>query len=237
MHQWKNALKQSFTAPTPLRKSAFLHELPRPKMPTHQFLFSQISYIGKWSWCISILVFSFSIFIAAYLPGDIVWILSAFTPFLALTLISETGRSEVYKMVELEMVTAFSHKSILLARLGILGVSHLILLCILIPIGIMNSLYSPIATGLYIMTPFLLTTFIGLRLERTLRGHEAMYAYLGITAFVSLAVLISHFNFPNLFDESYTPYWTIGTVLLCLGIENQYLSIINRTEAFTWNSL
>ncbi len=51
-----------------------------------------------------------------------VWIVSAFTPFLALLLIAESTKSAIYGMNELEMSARFSLKSVVLARLIILGV-------------------------------------------------------------------------------------------------------------------
>ena len=64
----------------------------------------------------------------SFLERNILWVVSALIPFAALTAITENIRSEVYLMAEFEMTVCFSLKSVLLARMAILGIVHLILM-------------------------------------------------------------------------------------------------------------
>lgn len=132
----RQELKNVFDAPQPLHKRAFLRTLEQPKISILAFVLTQLGYIRRWVWIISALVFVLSAAGAAGLPSDTVWVASALMPLLALTVVSESGRSQNYEMAELEMATRFSLRSVVLARLGILGMENLIVLGLLLPVGI-----------------------------------------------------------------------------------------------------
>ena len=230
MNKWKDELKQAFDAPQPLRKRDFLRHLDLPGMPVYEFMFTQISYIRKWVWCVSTLIFVVSILGFAFLPGTVLWLISGLTPLLALTIISESGRSELYKMVELEMATRFSLRSVTFARLAILGLMNLLLLGVLLPIGLWNDTVAPFAAALYIITPFLLTTFIGLYIVRKFRGQEAMYAYVGTSVGISISLFLSHNIIPFIYQEQYLTVWMITALTLLFGNGKQCIAMIKKTE-------
>lgn len=129
----RQELKNVFDAPQPLHKRAFLRALEQPKISIFAFVLTQLGYIRRWVWIVSALVFVLSAAGAAGLPSDTVWVASALMPLLALTVVSESGRSQNYEMAELEMATRFSLRSVVLARLGILGMENLIVLVLLLP--------------------------------------------------------------------------------------------------------
>lgn len=235
MNQWKNELKKAFEAPAPLKKRRFLRRVSMPRMRVPEFLRTQIRYIPRWIWCFCAIIFIASAAVSALLPSASVWIVSAFTPLLALTIISESGRSECYEMAELEMATRFSLKSVTLARMGILGLNGLILLCLLIPVGLWNNGLSLAAGGLYIVTPFLLTTFTGLSVVRKYRGHKTMYACMGVSVCVSFLALFARVTFPGIYQESYLLWWAAAAFWLCVKTGKQYLEIIKQTEELAWN--
>lgn len=235
MDHWKDEIKQAFAAPPPCRKSDFLRRLDPPRISVYGFLFSQIGYIRKWVWGVSVSVFLVSVLGLAFLPADVLWLVSGLTPLLALTAISESGRSQCYEMTELEMATRFSLRSVVLARLGILGAADLILLGLLLPVGLWNNSLSPFAAGLYIVTPFLLTALVGLHIVRKFPGREAMYACTGTTLCISFSVFLSHSSIPLIYQESYLVWWALGALALCVGTGKQYIAMIKRTEEFAWN--
>ena len=62
---------------------------------------------------------------------NVLWITAALLPFVALLAVTEGTRSAVYGMEELELATRFSLKSVLLARLCLVGSLHAaLLLCL-----------------------------------------------------------------------------------------------------------
>lgn len=224
----KKELNCFFKAPPPLRKREFLQTLEQPQMSLPEFMFSQLGYIRKWVWGVSVLVFAASIIGAAMFSVDMLWGISALTPLLALTILSESGRSETYGMAELEMATRFSLRSVILARLGILGIENLLLFCMLLPVSIWNNMLSPIQAGIYILTPFMLTTLLGLLIVRTIRGREAIHLCMGMTACISFSIFFLHTAVPQLYHEQQLIWWAAVLALLCIGTAKQYYEMIKR---------
>lgn len=52
----KKQIAKAFDAPTPGRKVQFIHSLPRPHISTKTFICSQIPFIKKSVWLMSILI-------------------------------------------------------------------------------------------------------------------------------------------------------------------------------------
>lgn len=229
----KEELSYAFEAPKPLRKKEFLNELPKPGISMYEFIISQVGYIRSWIWYVSVLVFGLSLAGAVLLPANILWPISAFTPLLALTIVTECGRSESYEMAELEIATRFSLKSVMIARLGILGVENLVFLFLMIPVEIWKHEFSPIRMGLYILTPYLLTTFIGLYIVRKFRGLEATWICAGTAGIVSFFLFFFQHSYPQIYQNEKITWWVVAVLLLCVGTAKQTRQIINRTEELT----
>ena len=226
-------LSYAFEAPESLRKKEFLKVLPMPRISMYGFIISQIGYIRSWIWYVSTLIFGLFIVCAALLPTDVLWPISAFTPLLALTVVTECGRSESYEMAELEMATRFSLKSVMMARLGILGIENLMFLFLMIPVGIWKHEFSPVRMGLYILTPYLLTTFTGLYMIRKFRGLEGTLICAGIAGIVSFSLLLFQYSYPQIYQNENLIWWAVTALLLCTGAVKQTWQMINRTEELT----
>lgn len=235
MDKWKDELKQAFDIPQPLGKRDFLRQLDLPGIPVHEFLFSQIAYIRKWVWCVSAMVFIVTLLGFAFLSDTVLWLISGITPLLALTIISESGRSDLYKMAELEMATRFSLRSVIFARLAILGLMDLLILGALLPIGLWSDASTPLAAALYIVTPFLLTVFSGLYIVRKLRGQEALYVCTGTSVGISTFLFLSHNIIPFIYKEQCITAWIIIALILLFGNGRQCISMIKQMEELAWN--
>lgn len=221
----RNKLKRAFEPPAPLNKRDFLRTLEQPGISIFMFVLSQLGYIRRWIWIVSAFVFALSVMGAVWLPADVVWTISALTPLLALTVVSESGRSENYAMAELEMATRFSLKSVLLARLGILGVENLLILGLLLPVGIWRQRLGVIQAGVYVLLPYLVMTYAGLSIVRRFRGREAGYFCAGVTVCISFAVMALRGGIPQLYQPDVLVWWIAcvlvsgaGTVRQCVGI-------------------
>ncbi|MCM1187120.1 MAG: hypothetical protein NC251_10570 [Lachnoclostridium sp.] len=223
-------LKNAFEAPKPLHKKEFLKGLPQPKIGMLTFIFIQIGYIRKWVWVVSAFIFGVSLFGAVLLSKDMLWSIAAFTPLLALAAVSESGRSESYGMAELEMATRFSLRSVLLARLGILGMENLLLMGLLLPLGLWNHLSNPIQAGVYMLVPYLLTTWAGLWIIRQYKNREAVYFCGGIAACVSVSGIFCHMEFPLIYHENYFVWWCLAAVAFMVGIAKQSIGMIKQNE-------
>lgn len=233
--KWKRELRQAFEPPAPIRKKEFIRGLEKPVIGPFAFLMIQVGYLRKWVWLVSAAIFFSSLAGAAVLSEDVLWWISAWTPLLALTLIVESGRSESYAMVELEMATRFSLKSVLLARMGILGTENLLILCLLWSIGSRSSLFGPVQAGLYMLMPFLLTAFTGLSVMRRFRGREAAYLCGGAAFCIGFCAVFLHNNMPQLYGENYLFWWAAAAIALCIGMVKRYYQFIKGMEDFIWN--
>ena len=212
--EWKKELRQVFEPPAPMRKKEFIGGLERPGIGFCGFLMIQAGYIRKRVWIVSALAFFTSLAGAAVFSADMLWWVSAWMPLLALTIVAESGRSENYEM---------------------LGAENLLLLCLLLPVGLCNNLFGPIQAGLYMLTPFLLTAFLGLFILRRFRGREASYLCMGITLVISLMVIFLHGNMPRLYGEERLLWWAVAAAVFGFGTVKQYYQFINRMEDFIWN--
>ena len=232
MTHWKQELHRAFAPPPPTGKRTFLRSR-HARMPLHHVLVSQLCYIRKWVWWAAGALYLTAVIGAWAQIPETLWVISACTPMTALALVSESGRSNAYGMAELEAATRFSLRSVLLARLSLLGVFSLLLLSALVLI-VPNSA-GTLAAGLYISAPYLLTAFLGLCITRRLRGHEGMYACVGITFCISISVLLSHFTAAFLYQSCCIPLWGLCTAALCLGTAQQAAALIGKTEVTLWN--
>lgn len=231
----KDALKDSFEAPMPVKKEEFLRGIQMPPINSFEFVYSQATYIHKWIWVLSVMIFSVALIGAEYLSKNMLWCISSFMPLLALTIITESGRSETFGMTEFELSARFSLKSVVLARLGILGIANLILICMLVPLAIMNSETTILQTGIYLICPYLLTAFLGLWVVRKIHGKETIYLCTGIATSVSFGNMILYQSFPLIFDKHIFIWWIAAFVTLGIGVANQCYQVIKQTEELVWN--
>lgn len=231
----KNALKKSFEAPVPTRKKEFLRSIQNPTISIFEFICTQAAYIRKWVWGISVLIFAAALIGAEYLERDMLWSISAFMPLLALSVLTESGRSEAYGMAEFELSTRFSLKMVVLARLWILGAANLALFCLLVPFVCRNSGASIFQTSVYMACPYLLTTFGGLWAVRKVRGKEATYLCAGIAVGVCAGSLLLHQSFPIVYTEQGFLWWIAALIAFGIGTTNQCFQMVQQTEELAWN--
>ncbi len=229
----RTAILEAFEAPAPCRKEAFLqeHTLPAVSMPA--FLRLQAVYIRKWVWAASFLIFGAALAVSASAVQDTVWFFSALTPLLALTIVTESGRSETYGMAELEMASRFSLKSIVSARILIIGLANLFLLCLLLLLHPCSAIPFP-QTLFYLFCPYLLTAFSGLWICRKIWGKEAIYFCTGIAIFISFLCITLHSIFPAVYGSRSLLWWTVAFFLSGAGFLWEGSMKIRQTEELQW---
>ncbi len=229
--QEKEMLKQMFAAPEPKRKRAFLRTLPRQNVGLWNLLLSQAAYIRKWVWAVSFLLFGSVVVLAQYMKLESIWVLAAVMPFGAFMIILEFARSAAYGMTELEMTSRFSLRTVLLARMSMLGAAQLFGL---IPVAVVLG-EQLLKSGVYILVPYLLTAVLGLIAVRRLTGRESLFVCGGISAFVCALCPISRLYLPKLYGAESFVWWGLATVLLAVVLMKEYGKTMNHLEEFTWN--
>lgn len=189
----KKSLRAAFAAPSTVGKRAFVCSLPRPRLSTAALIRQQLRWLGPRVWAPALLVLPAAVYGAQLFGADTLWILSALTPFLAVTLVIESGRASRCGMAELEIAAAFPLHSILLARMALLGSLHAALLGVLTaaahaaPLpgaGMAGRLPWPRALA-FLLLPYLLTAVLGLALCRRLSG-DAVWPCLGAALAVAV---------------------------------------------------
>lgn len=227
----KEMLQQAFAVSEPKNKRAFLRMLPRQEAGFWTMLLSQAAYIRKWVWAVSFLLFGSVVWLAQYMKLESIWVLSAVMPFGALLLILELGRSITYGMTELEMTSRFSLRTVLLARMSMLGIVQLLGL---IPVATVLGVQL-LKSGVYILVPYLLTAVLGFMAVRRLPGRESMYVCGGISAFVCVLCPVSRLYVPKLYGAEGTFLWMLAAVLLMAVLVKEYGKTMNHLEELTWN--
>ena len=229
--QEKELLQQAFSVPAPKKKRAFLRTLPRQEVGLGTLMLSQAAYIRKWVWAMSLLLFGLVVLMAQYVELDVIWILSAIMPFAALLLVMEFAKSSAYGMTELEMTSRFSLRTILLARMVMLGAVQFFGLLLTVPIAGMTLLKN----GVYLLVPYLLTALLGLVTVRRIHGKEGLFVCGSISAFVCVLAPMSKHFVPMLYAQENRMLWVFAAVLLLAGFVKEYRTSINHLEEFVWN--
>lgn len=224
------ALGGLYPAPDPAGKRAFFRALPVRPVSHAAFLLSQAGYIRKTVWAVSLGLFALALAAGRILPADGLWIGAALTPFAALAAASERSRSALWGMEELELASRFGLKSVVLARMGLVGLAHFALLGLLAALGGGDIL----RRGVYLLVPYLLTDLLCLELSRRIRGKEALYACAGAAVLVAgLAAAI-----PRQWG-AYLPanfrWWLLALIAAAALTGREFLKTIKKTEELSWN--
>lgn len=246
----KEIWEDAFSTPSPQRKTEFLEYLQKENVHRKSmqgqraqsantaktsisigsFILSQIAYIRKRVYLASLLILALAVMATDYAKTDSVWAVAAMMPFIALCMVTESARSETYGMAELEMASRFSIRSIMLARFGTIGLVHMGLLCILIPIVSHSSLLSFIQIGIYLLVPYLAASVLEFAAVRRFRGKEAISVCMSISVMVSLLNTVVKELLAHLFGSKQFAIWLILAVYLTGRTVLEYRKMIYQTE-------
>ncbi len=239
-------LKELYAAPKPQRKDAFLRKLAAKEswrnsngitdsLSYGKFLTGQLKYMRKYNFLISLVLFGIALAGTGSMNRDILWVLSAFVPFLALSAVLEGRKSTRFGMEELELASKFSMKSVLMARLMILGISDALLLGVVLPVMLMSGKKEVLYTGVYILLPYLMAAFWGLYLTRKVRGGEEETLCFLAAALVSLGFLVMRILDVRFFEAAYYWNWAAAVVVLTALTGRECMRLLKETEEYSWN--
>lgn len=231
----KQQLREAFEAPSPEGRDLFLEDCPVPSISTFSLIIAQAGYIRKRIWVFSLCIFVLALYKSHRMERDTLWMLSALAPFVAMTLLSENARSKAYGMAELEMSCRFFRKSILLARMGCLALSHLLLMGLLTPLAYFCSGTSILQTGVYLLVPYLLTLVLGLGIMRRVPDRESLAACACIAVAISCLFLSFRYCFLSVWDPAHWNSWLAIFFLLLLLLLREIRKMIRQMEEPRWN--
>lgn len=227
--RFQKKLAACFTPPPPVGKAAFLARLPQPTLSLGQFVGGQARYIQKQTWLLSLVV------LVPVLWGTDLWITAALLPFLVPLAVSEGAKSTLYGMEELETAYRFSRKSVLLARLCLIGTFHAVLLLALTLLLGGSQGLSLGRTGAYLLAPYLLTAWGSLWLSRRLRGREVLYGATALAVLASGSYSAAVFLADDLFALGALPWWSLAVALLAAALIGEGIAFAKRIKEDTWN--
>lgn len=229
----KLAIQQEFSPPPPEKKEEFLRRLPAGNMGWGAFLLTQAGYLGKGNWILSALVFAAALAGSRWWGKDGLVFLGACMPLLALTLVTESGRSERYGMAEFEQSSRFSLRGVLLARLSILGAVNFLVFCLVLPL--VGAGRGWLERAVYLACPYLLTACLGLEIVRRQRGKEGFYLCILAALGVSMGGLMMFQCCPKLYDPEEFFWWVAALGLLTLGTGKECVIFVKQKEEAAWN--
>lgn len=235
METLEQELQILFLAPEPRKREEFLAGRPWLSMSHGAFVLAQGAYIRKWVWVLSVAVFGILVGTTARWQREALWIAAGMMPFLALIAAQEHMRSAMYNMTELELSTRFSVKSIVLARMGLLGSFHLLLLLLLLPLLVLYGQAGILRTGVYLLVPYLMTTFLSMAWVRRVRGREAPYLCLGIAVLVS-SLQMAGCSVADWYRGKLFPWWLLALALLLAGNVWEYYQAAYRAGSIYENA-
>lgn len=234
----KMAICRAYEAPLPGRKEEFLQKIPQNSMQKsslYEIICSQIGYIHKGAWFSATAIFGAILYFLSQQEPNTVFLCSALTPFLALGVLIESGRSQRYNMAELESATKYSLRSTIFSKMLILGIFDLIVLLLIISLTQLQKRYGLLLTAAYILLPYLLTMWLGLMIERTSFGREIPYSVMGISTLISVLMFISTVTNIIILKPDYGIWWEFGTFILIAEIILSGQKRMDQLEESIWN--
>lgn len=227
----KEQLKKIYEAPKPAGKRAFLREIEPPPLRLGNILWIQCFYLSKWEWILSVILLGGVVAVGSLYREWMFSVILALVPFLAVVSVSESVRSVTWKMSELEMSARFSLKSVVLARLVIVGVGNVVLE-LLIALLVGGNFWENV---LYLLTPYLLTAYGSLILVRTISGKDGIYACAGLGLLVGLAVEFSVMRYRWIYQSRYTALWFAAVSFILYLTIRESKRNIRKMEEIVWN--
>lgn len=239
----KAELIRFYEAPKPLRKQSFLQSVeqnmkqgikqniePAPLNILHIFKV-QLSYISKWTWLASIIFFTGALLTQHFFSEFFIGAILCMIPFLVMVSITESMRSVTYGMEELEQSARFSLKSVILARMGIMGTENMFLLLILAGIA-GGEIWRMV---LYILVPYLTTAYGSFYLVRKIRGREGVYACAALAALMCVFMTGGIYFYQWIFELKYISLWAALAAFFFGMTIKEGRNIIYKMEGILWN--
>ena len=231
----KQALSDAFYAPPPARKAAFLKRHRRRELGRWELITLQVRYIRWWVWLLSLVLSSFILMTVTLSAESTPWYIAALTPFLALLVITENGRAQLYQMDELELACRMSRQSVILARMAALGLFHLVLFGLLTPLLALWSTVEAAQASVYLLTPYLLTAALGMELTRRIRGREGLLACGAVAAAVSVAGPLAVSVRPTLYQAENLIWWEAALAAAMIAAAVEFALNVKNMEELQWN--
>ena len=187
-NEWKDLLNDAFYAPDPKNKEDFLKSIRPREVSTFEMIWEQAAYIRIPVWIFSAMIVIFAVYGSVMGLETTENTITMIMPFTAAIAVIEAKRSGRCGMTEMEMATRFSLRSVVFARMVVLGVVAFIILCVSSPVIAIAFHEGTVLTAVRILIPYLVTMIISLRIERNSIGRKVGYSSLAIAVVVAILI-------------------------------------------------
>lgn len=222
----KEELAKYFEAPEPIHKREFLRGFGAPKMNTGYVIIGQARYVSKGVWCFSLFFFLVALWAALQAEQKYVNVVQCFVPFLVMISVTESTRSYCYGMEELELAARFSLKSIIMARMLVLGLGNMLVMS-----GALLLMNGKVQINpVYLLTPYFLTAAGGLYITRSVRGKENSLLCFGLSAFISVMMWYMPWQFQGIFLSQNVWIWVIFCLIGVMLTVRESVHTIRMTQ-------
>lgn len=230
--QLQEEIKTYFDAPKPVEKREFIRKFPTRDISINEFIKIQAGYIRKPVWLMSILAFAIVIIGSYKMLANTILITASIVPFIAVLTVFEAIRSQTFHMAELERATRFSLRSIIFARMVIIGGFELLMFVIAVPVLYVSFGYSLIMTGAFLLVPYLATSIICMELERTTYARDNSYICVGVALAISVLSIWISGTYTDMFKVQYNMRWLMAVIILLFIMILEYRRFYNTSEVY-----
>lgn len=229
----KSDIKSIFKAPEPENKQFFILSVRYPEQTPMQFFFSQVMYIRKRFWILSLTLVTSLLCLFRLVDAENTYlaVISSLLPLLSLIGIIEISKSCSYNMSELELSCKYNLQRITVIRLCIISGFYFVILS---GVFVLLNRYADIGfirLALYCITPFMLCCYLSLIIMRIIKSDNVIYLCSGVTIFLCVCVLELSQTYQTIYTCSKTGFWALTFILMCVlnAIEIKRV-IYERTE-------
>lgn len=138
-------------------------------------------------------------------------------------------------MEELELACRISRQSVILARMVVLGLFHLGLFGLLMPLLATWGAVGAAQAGIYLLTPYMFTAALGMELSRHIRGREGLLACGTVAVAISvLGRLLANVR-PTLYQPESLTWWGAALIAAMIAAVAEFAMDVKNMEELQWN--
>lgn len=233
----KNMIRNAYNVESSEGSRAFVGQFQKREMHAWDILKQQTTGLGFINiFAGTIVLFAFWQIALQCQDGDALMYarISAIIPLIALTAFSGMGRSEKYGMDELEMASRFSLRTVLAARLIVVGIIDAVIFAVLMVIfGQLTNMGTLQALSV-VSVPYLITAWGCLLITRKLHNSRDMAVCIGFGGMVCLICASTgpHTPWRYLFMGNSASYMLCVVLLSMFGLEIYKLL---KGDNYRWN--
>lgn len=231
----KQTLKAMKAEPDIASRNQFLDQIYEPNRSIRSFVKAQLFFIKAYLWLMSGLLFVLLLLIIGNAQcQEQIWPVSAMMPFCILILTNEMNRSRKYRMHEFEAVTLFSAKAALMARILLIGLVQLGILCFTIPAACARVDMTFFQAAFYMLCPYCLSACLNLGVLCRVHGENAEYVCVAVSAGVSV-LFVTITNISRIIRLADSGCFLLLSVIFMVIAVIEARKYMNHMEELAWN--